>query len=110
MAVEYDAEKVSVREAEKGVLIVTNTNLLFYGRVPDDEVKCFRYRKLRELIDARYGRLDGTEALTAHEDIASSMTLHLFQAVPSAGTFQVRHNVVPARWGKSVSYPVPGRE
>ena len=108
VAVEYDAERVDVREAEGGVLIVTNQSLIFGGEPRDGDEVCSRYKRLHGLIDASYGRLDGTRPLTLERGIAKSNTLHVVQVTPAAGIFTVRHGTLPAGRGEAVSYPMPG--
>ena len=102
VAVLYDAEKVETHEAEAGVLIVTNP---VFGAEPE---KCRRYRSLRKLIDERYGKLDGQDALTTHGGVTQPSTIQIVQAQPGAGLLRVWHGTVPAQRGESVAYPMPG--
>ncbi len=108
VAIEYDAERVYVREAEGGVLIVTNQSLIFGGERRDGDEACSRYKRLHGLIDASYGRLDGTRALTTERGIAKGNTLHVVQVTPSAGVFTVWHGSIPAQRGEAVPHPMPG--
>ncbi|MHC4198800.1 MAG: C45 family autoproteolytic acyltransferase/hydrolase [Planctomycetota bacterium] len=108
VAIEYDAEEVYLREAERGVLIVTNQSLIFGGERRDGDEACSRYKRLHGRIDASYGRLDGTRALTTERGIAKGNTLHVVQVTPSAGVFTVWHGSIPAQRGEAVSHPMPG--
>lgn len=108
VAVEYDAERVDVREADGGVLIVTNQSLIFGGEARDGDEVCSRHKRLHKLIDAGYGKLDGTRPLTMQRGIAKSNTLHVVQVTPAAGVFTVWHGTLPAGRGEAVSYPLPG--
>jgi hypothetical protein len=108
VAIEYDAERVYLREAERGVLIVTNQSLIFGGERRDGDEACSRYKRLHGLIDAGYGGLDGTRPFTTERGIAKGNTLHVVQVTPSAGAFTVWHGSVPAQRGEGVSYPMPG--
>ena len=110
VALEYDAERVSLREAVRGVLIVTNTNRSFYGDIPERNVACGRYQSLHRQIYEKYGRLNGTEFLTLGEGVPFTTTQHVVQVLPSKGIFQVKHRILPGRLGETVTYPLPGHE
>lgn len=109
VAAEYDAEKLVVREAEDGILIVTNTNRLFHEPLPEDDVACNRYGKLRSLVSERYGRMDGTDPLTGYSGVVNGATLHMVYALPSKHIFHVRHQVHSFRLGVRVEYEMPER-
>lgn len=108
-AVEYDAETVAVREAENGVLIVTNTNRVLGGRVADGDVGCPRYRRLRELVDARLGSLDGGEPLTLDPGVARAdgWSQHVVHFAPRQGFFRVWHLLNASGLGRPVEHPAP---
>ena len=108
VAVEYDAGKVAVREAQNGILIVTNTNRVFRENVPENEVSCSRYQRLRECLESRRGLLDGSDPLTLDRNVATSITQHVVHVIPSQGVFKVWHRTGSRIPLKAVSYPMPG--
>jgi hypothetical protein len=104
VAVEYDAQTVAVREAEDGVLIVTNSNRLLPEARGESELGCGRTNALRRLIEERRGRLDGSEALTLGEVFGNS--LHVVRFRPAEGAIRVRHGVSPTAWAREVAHPL----
>ncbi len=110
VAAEYDNAKVVVREAEDGVLIVTNSNRVFWqkpGEIkPESDMNCGRTKKFRKAIEDRSGRLDGSEWLSC--DLAYGSTLHIVHFVPKNESFGLRHGVMPAGWASPVVHPFPG--
>ena len=110
VAVEYDAAEVVARESKDGVLIVTNTNLAFGTRYGDEDVYCFRYRRLRRLIEQRHGALKGTEWLTEDPDVRVSSTFHVVQVHPRDGVFMVKHRDRESGLGPPRRFMFPGRE
>ena len=110
VAVEYDAQDVAVREAENGLLLVTNTNRALRGSVPESEVPCHRYKRLRRYAQESYGRLDGSEMLTARRGVVLRSTVHIVQFLPSERVFLLRHGLMPASKAATVRHPLPGTE
>ena len=110
VAVEYDAERVVVREAEKGLLVVTNTNLAFNRAVPTQEITCGRFKALSTDLQAVYGKLDGSQRHTEAHGVLNGSTLHLFHCVPAQENFWIRHQTLPGNLAEAVKYPMPGLE
>ncbi|MCW8131526.1 MAG: hypothetical protein KIS92_14345 [Planctomycetota bacterium] len=108
VAVEYDADKVAVREAEKDVLLVTNTNRVFDHDLPDADVPCGRYKKMRARMQQAYGKLDGSAPV--NETVVNGSTFHAFSCVLPSKTFRARFQTNPGFLEESVEYPMPGTE
>ena len=88
VAVEYDAARAVTREAQEGVLIVTNQNHTFNGAVPA-HLMCGRYARIAELIRAMTGRLTAADALMLSNGVANMSTLHSVQVHPAGRGFEV---------------------
>lgn len=107
VAVEYDAERMVVREAQDGVLVVTNTNCAFNGALANKDVPCNRFKTLDKLIAERRGKLNGGDLLTVHDGVVMGSTFHAVLVVPAAGTFTVRQQVGSSGLGVPESYDLP---
>jgi acyl-CoA:6-aminopenicillanic acid acyl transferase len=104
VAVEYDAEKLYVREAVDGILVVTNANLVF-GRKEDRLPPGGRYRKLHGVV-ARATGDDGPLIAT----VADASTIHSVEVDFRSGRFFVAHGHLPAHSGPFVEYALPTRK
>lgn len=96
---EYDHENVAIRWAERGVVIATNHFRTLYQETPlaEEEGWCSRYRALRELITASYGRIDRTMNFIAAPGASlGSMNLHSAQLFPRDRSFKVSMGRTPA--------------
>lgn len=108
VAVEFDAEQVALREAEKDVLLVTNTNRIFDCALPDADVPCGRYKKMRARMQQMYGNLDGSSPV--NETVVNGSTFHAFSCVLPSKTFRVRFQTEAGFLEESVEYPMSGSE
>ncbi|MHC5059421.1 MAG: C45 family autoproteolytic acyltransferase/hydrolase [Planctomycetota bacterium] len=104
VAVELDAKELYPREASDGVLVVTNTNLVFglEGREPWNPLLENRYRTLHDaVLQAGDG---GARPITA---VANTSTVHSVEIDLAAGRFYVAHGHLPAHTGPFVEYELP---
>jgi hypothetical protein len=104
VAVEYDARAVYVREAEEGLLIVGNQNLVFGGRPLSDTPSspASIHGELHTAIDA--GSHDGQRIITATGRLN---TLHSVEIDFAEERLFVAHGRWPAQSGPYVSHPLP---
>jgi hypothetical protein len=104
VAVELDAKEIYSREATDGVLVVTNTNLVFglEGREPWNPLLEDRYRTLHDaVLEAKDG---GARPITA---VANASTIHCVEIDFAAGRLYVAHGHLPAHTGPFVEYQLP---
>ena len=104
VAVEYDAEEVFVREAEDGVLTVSNANLVFGGKGIGG-IAARRDSVGAELLAAIEAYTDRSPRLIT--TTARPNTLHSVEVDFAQRQLYVAHGRTPAQSGEYVAYALP---
>ncbi len=104
VAAEYDAERVFVREADHGVLLVSNRNVVFGGKQPSAN-EAARDSVFADLQRALELYPDGPNPIITATGRPS--TLHSVEVDFERRQVWIAHGRVPAQDGPFISYPLP---
>jgi len=106
VAVEFDAERMFVREAVNGILIVTNQDFIFgrdTPRIPPENSTAGPYGVLLTALKEATGH-PNRRVITA---TGQPFTLHSVEIDMNDGTIDIAHGSVPAQAGPFVTHRLP---